>query len=50
MNNESDIEKLWRQLAAKFGDNRTWHQLNPQEQHQFIHGVNMIMQVVGRTQ
>jgi hypothetical protein len=48
MNNESDIEKLWRKLSAKFGDNRTWHQLHPQEQHQFIQGVNMIMQTFQR--
>ena len=45
---ESDIEKLWRKLAAKFGDNRTWWQLNSQEQHQFIHGVNLIMQIFQR--
>ena len=43
MNNESDIEKLYRKLAAKFNDNRTWHQLHIQEQLQFIHGFNMIM-------
>ena len=50
MNNPSDIEKLWTALAAKFGNGRTWHQLETMEQHTFIQGVNMIMQVVGRTQ
>jgi archaellum biogenesis protein FlaJ (TadC family) len=48
MNNESDIEKLYRKLAAKFDDNRTWHQLHIQEQLQFIQGVNMIMQTFQR--
>ena len=44
----SDVEQFWSKVAAKFGDNRTWHQLNPMEQMQVIQGINMILQVVQR--
>jgi hypothetical protein len=44
----SDVEAFWSKVAAKFGDNRTWHQLNPMEQQMIIQGINMILQVVQR--
>ena len=44
----SDVEAFWTKVAAKFGDNRTWHQLNPMEQQMVIQGINMILQVVAR--
>jgi hypothetical protein len=44
----SDVEKFWTAVAAKFGDTRQWHQLQPQEQHQIMMGINMILSVVGR--
>ena len=44
----SDVELFWSKVAEKFGDKRTWHQLNPMEQIQIVQGVNMILQVVQR--
>ncbi len=44
----SDVEKFWSAVAAKFGDKRTWQQLNPMEQQMVIQGINMILQVVQR--
>jgi hypothetical protein len=44
----SDVEKFWVAVAAKFGDNRKWHQLQPQEQHQVVMGINMILSVLKR--
>lgn len=44
----SDVEKFWTGVATRFGDNRTWHQLNPMEQQMVIQGINMILQVVQR--
>lgn len=44
----SDVEKFWTAVAAKFGDNRTWYQLNPMEQQMVIQGINMILQVVAK--
>lgn len=44
----SDVEAFWAKVAAKFGDNRNWHQLNPMEQQMVIQGINMILQVVAR--
>lgn len=44
----SDVEAFWAKVAAKFGDNRTWYQLNPMEQQMVIQGINMILQVVAK--
>ena len=44
----SEVEKFWQAISAKFGDNRQWHQLHPQEQQQVIMGINMILSVVAR--
>lgn len=42
----SDVEKFWQAVSAKFGDGRTWYQLNPMEQMQVIQGINMILGVL----
>jgi hypothetical protein len=44
----SDVERFWSAVAKKFGDKRSWNQLNPMEQMQVIQGINMILQVVQR--
>jgi hypothetical protein len=44
----SDVEKFWSRVAEKFGDKRSWNQLNPMEQMQVIQGINMILQVLKR--
>ena len=41
----SEVEQLWSKLAIAFNDNRTWHQLNQQQQQLFIQGVNQILAV-----
>ncbi len=46
MSEKSEVEKFWTAVAAKFGDKRTWHELNPIEQMQIIQAINMILQVV----
>lgn len=42
----SDLERFWNAVAAKFGDSRSWHQLDPMEQMQVMQGINMILQVL----
>ena len=42
----SDVERFWNTIAAKFGDSRSWQQLNPMEQMQVIQGINMILGVL----
>lgn len=42
----SDVELFWNTISAKFGDGRTWHQLDPMEQMQVIQGINMILGVL----
>ena len=42
----SDVERFWNTIAAKFGDSRSWQQLNPMEQMQIIQGINMILGVL----
>jgi hypothetical protein len=42
----SDVEAFWAKVAAKFGDNRTWYQLNPMEQITIIQAINAILNVL----
>jgi hypothetical protein len=42
----SDTELFWAKVAEKFGDKRTWHQLNPMEQIQIVQGINIILSVL----
>ena len=42
----SDVEKFWTAVSTKFGDSRSWQQLNPMEQMQVIQGINMILGVL----
>jgi len=44
----SETEKFWDAMAAKFGNQRKWSQLNAQEQQQVIMGINLILAVVSR--
>lgn len=37
------VEKYWQAIAAKAGDNRTWHQLPPQHQNLVIQSINMLI-------
>lgn len=42
----SEVEKFWNATDPKFGDNRTWGQLNAMEQQMVIQGVNLILGVI----
>lgn len=42
----SDVERFWAAVSAKFGDGRSWQQLNQVEQMQVIQGINMILGVL----
>ena len=44
--NMSEVEQLWYALSAKFGNNRTWHELSAHEQQVFIDGINRIIAVL----
>lgn len=46
MSNKSEVELYWQAIATKFGDNRQWHQLHPQEQHMVINSINMLLSVL----
>ena len=45
---QSDVEQFWDAVAAKFGDNRKWQDLTPQQQHVIINGINHILAVLHR--
>lgn len=42
----SQVEELYAKLAEKMQIKRKWHELHPMEQHQFVQGCNMILQVL----
>ena len=42
----SDVERFWNTVSTKFGDGRSWQQLNPMEQMQVIQGINMLLGVL----
>ena len=42
----SDVEKYWNAVRAKFGNNRAWQQLNPQEQMAVIQSINIMIAVL----
>lgn len=44
----SDVEKFWEGVAAKFGDNRKWSDLNLEQQQVLIRGINHILAVLHR--
>lgn len=44
----SEVEAFWKAVSAKFGDNRDWDMLHPQEQQMVIHSINLLMQVLNR--
>ena len=41
----SDTERFYAAIVAKLGGTRSWEQLSPQEQHMFIQGLNIMLQV-----
>jgi len=43
----SEVHLYWQAIANKFGDNRTWDMLNPQEQQLILQSINMLMFVLG---
>ena len=43
---EFSVEKYWQAIAAKAGDNRTWHQLGPQEQQMVVQSINLLLMVL----
>jgi hypothetical protein len=45
---KSVVEQYWDATRVKFDNQRQWNQLEPQEQHVFIQGINMILSVVSR--
>ena len=45
---KSDVEHFWQAVAAKFGDNRQWNELNLQQQQVVIQGLNNILAVLHR--
>lgn len=42
----SDVERFWNAVSAKFGNSRSWNQLNQMEQMQVVQGINMILAVL----
>lgn len=45
---QNDVEDFWKAVAAKFGDNRQWSELNLQQQQVVIQGINNILAVLHR--
>ena len=43
---KSEVELAYAAIAAKFGVQRQWGELHPQEQHVFVQACNMIFSVV----
>jgi hypothetical protein len=39
----SDCEKFYGAIVAKLGGTRSWEQLNPMEQHQFVQALNIMI-------
>jgi hypothetical protein len=46
--NQSDVERFYAAIQAKFGGSRIWSMLAPEEQVQFCHGLNLILSIVMR--
>lgn len=44
----SDVEKYWDKISKAYGDNRTWHELTPQQQNAVIQSVNILLAVLNR--
>ena len=42
----SEVEKLYNAIAAKFGVQKKFSELNPMEVQMLCQGVNLILQVV----
>lgn len=44
----SDVEKYWDKISKAYGDNRTWNELNRQQQDAVIQSVNILLAVLNR--
>ena len=44
----SEVEQYWQAVAAKFGDERKWTDLNPQQQQVVIQSINALLAVLHR--
>jgi len=42
----SDVEIFWNNISKRFGDGRSWHQLDPMQQMQIVQAINMIFSVL----
>jgi hypothetical protein len=42
----SEVEIYWSRIAAKAGDSRTWHDLNPIEQQHVLGSINALLRVL----
>lgn len=42
----SEVEQYWKAIAKKFGDNREFTDLHPNEQMMIIQSINMLLQVL----
>jgi hypothetical protein len=41
----SDTERFYAAIVAKLGGTRTWEQLSPMEQHNFVQALNIMLQI-----
>ena len=39
----TDTEKFYAAVVSKLGGTRTWNELHPMEQHQFVQALNIIL-------
>jgi hypothetical protein len=42
----SEVEQYWKAVSEKFGLNIDWNSLHPQEQHQVIMSINLLLQIL----
>ena len=42
----SDVEKLWDKLSPQFGNKKSWNELSPEAQNEFIFTLNMMLQIL----
>jgi hypothetical protein len=44
----SSVEQYWNRIRDKFGDDRTWNQLTPEQQSYIIESINLMLLVLYR--
>ena len=45
MQGQSEVEQLFAKLSALFGGTVQWNELHPQHQTEFVHALNILMQL-----